>query len=136
MKIFGRNDDEVDDSESQFDLDPSSESAPSGPFGGVAPVDPIVYKEADDSPELRPAAYYVQAAPRLSVRDQAPRLPEPKNFPEWTPGPRTVTDSSKPVPDPEKRSVLRTLFFLAVVLVPVALIGWALSFAVQLYQAP
>jgi len=140
MSVTSYDENEVDQSDSQFDLEPSPTNPPEDtvatPFGGVAPVDPLVYKEAEDSPELRPAAFYVQAAPRLTFRDPAPRLPEPKEFPEWTPGPSPVAGSSKPLPDPEKRSVLKSLFFLGMVILPVVLIGFALAAAVQLYQSP
>lgn len=59
-----------------------------GPFG-VAPVDPLVYTQSDDSPELRASAAYVSdLKKRLAAEvftEAPPTAPETQDLPRWTP---------------------------------------------------
>lgn len=112
-------------------------SSPGGPFA-VEPVDPLVYHKADDSPELRPAAAYVPAAPRLTIRESAPAVPETREHREWVPD--APEESTPPVRQPRvspgAKDVARSGLFFALMLLPILLIILAVLFGIGLYQQP
>lgn len=78
--------DETSDSD-MVDIEEEKNTEPQfSPFG-IAPVDPLVFRESDDSPELRPGAAYVPAASRITARRPPPNSPNDRQeYPNWVPG--------------------------------------------------
>lgn len=104
-----------------------------GPFS-VEPVDPLVYRQSSDSPEMRAAAAYIPVANRrLRIRDPKPVKAEQREHDQWTPGgpqqpgtPAPETPSAAPT-----RLGMRILTAL-LILVPLALIVAAVAFGASL----
>lgn len=134
--------------EDEFDLpeadtDPAADSP--GPFG-VAPVDPLVYTQSQDSPELRASAAYVSDLKRRLAAEvfTAPRPEEPqqRDFERWTPqgepaapaptfrpaAPTPPTPADEPATDFTRipSALLTFLVRLVLFLIPVAVIGIAI----------
>lgn len=95
-----------------------------GPFS-VDPVDPLIFKQSNDSPEMRAAAAYIPVANRrLKIRDPKPVKPEEREHDQWTPG--ATRGDRVPVTAPDAAASagqwgMRVLTALLVI-VPVALI--------------
>lgn len=104
-----------------------------GPFS-VEPVDPLVYRQSNDSPEMRAAAAYIPvASKRLRIRDTKPVKPETKEHDQWTPGAkgRPAKAASADLDATSGRLGLRILTGL-LILVPLALIVAAVLFGASL----
>lgn len=109
-------------------FDEESAAAPaSGPFA-VEPVDPLVYRRAADSPELRPAASYVPISSPLRSSTPKPVAPAHPSYPGWTPG---GLPTAPPAAEEGRSSRLgATLIALAALAAPLGLIGLAVAYAV------
>jgi len=96
------------------------------PFG-IEAVDPLVYRQTDDSPELRAAAAYVPITPRLQVKDARPVPPRKKYFGKWTPGGEEKTEEHLGEGNKERTmpKSLSVALVLLVSILPIA-IGWFL----------
>lgn len=107
-----------------------------GPFS-VEPVDPLIYRQSNDSPEMRAAAAYVPVASRrLRANETKPEKPQSQEHDQWTPGTPTPKASHAPkgpqeAPEPQARLSMRILTFL-LILVPVALIVAAVAIGASL----
>ena len=135
------------DADDQFDLDPtidvdntgpvSASPVKKGPFA-VSSVDPLVYKNPGDSPELRPAAAYVQSGPRLTIRETPPPLPVKKEYAEWTPAGDSAS-GGQPPPTPVQPKELSPLvkngLTLVAIILPLLLIIGAVVYGLSLYKA-
>lgn len=108
----------------------------SGPFAS-GPVDALVFKQSEDSPELRAAAAAIPTGSQPQIRDSKPRPPDESDVAEWTPGgyvdPATTNRNNKPH---RSFSVLRALLLTVLVAVPIVT-GWFLvAYGLNLYQQP
>jgi hypothetical protein len=107
-----------------------------GPFS-VEPVDPLIYRQSNDSPEMRAAAAYIPVANRrLKIEEPKPEMPEAEEHDQWTPGTTPVSppvqSRTKEVPsEPPVRLSMRILTAI-LILVPVALIVAAVAFGASL----
>lgn len=107
-----------------------------GPFS-VEPVDPLIYRQSNDSPEMRAAAAYVPVVKRrLPISEPKPEKPETQEHDQWTPGDDGRKRQSPPntpeqPPQPPARLGMRILTFL-LILVPVALIVAAVAIGASL----
>lgn len=106
-----------------------------GPFA-VGPVDPLVYRQSRDIPELRPAAAYVRTDQRITVREAPPVEPQKREYSEWTPGgPMEIPEQATP----KKARYggihpgVKTLFLLFLVLLPLAALGLLVRYVMSLY---
>lgn len=111
-----------------YDIEPAPQGRVS-PFD-TGPVDPLIFRQNSDSPELRPAASYVSVGPQLNARAPKPQRPEERSYPKWTPG--GVADID-PI-DTDNASggptvILRKVALLVAVLTPLALVFAALLIA-------
>lgn len=107
-----------------------------GPFS-VEPVDPLIYRQSNDSPEMRAAAAYIPVASRrLPINEAKPEKPESQEHDQWTPGAKQQVSApsskaSQEAPGAPGRFGMRILTFL-LILVPVALIIAALAIGASL----
>lgn len=95
-----------------------------GPFS-VEPVDPLVYRQTNDSPEMRAAAAYIPVANRrLRIRDPKPVKPEERDHDQWTPGAKTTqpTDDGTINARTRVRGIGMKVLTVLLIVVPVALI--------------
>lgn len=94
-----------------------------GPFA-VDPVDPLVYQERDDSPELRPAASYIAVGPQIRAKTPKPVQPQNLSYQKWTPGglseANTQPSTQVSVTGKVAAGLLRLLMFLAPILLVAA----------------
>lgn len=107
-----------------------------GPFS-VEPVDPLIYRQSNDSPEMRAAAAYVPVASRrLRLNEAKPEKPANQEHDQWTPGASPERTSPPPMASQEApaapaRLGMSILTFL-IILVPVALIVAAVALGASL----
>lgn len=116
-----------------FDEESESEQR-SGPFA-VAPVDPIIFKQSTDNPELRAAAAYVQMARRDNTRpaQAAPTARQKKDHTAWTPaGALPTADASEAATSAGSTSSVRVIVTIVAVALPLAAIGTAIWFGLSL----
>lgn len=106
----------------------------SSPFS-VGPVDPLVYRMDDTSPELRAAAAYIPVAPRLTIKEAAPTPPSRRKHASWTPGDADAVPQEALNAGPSAASiVLRKTLMLLLALVPFAAAGALIWIGVSLYR--
>lgn len=110
-----------------------------GPFA-VGPVDGLVFQQSDDIPELRPAAAYVSAGPRLIIRETLPPVAPPvkRQHTEWVPD-GDAGPAPAPAAEPQAWGrytlrALRTVAFLVLLLAPMAGVAWLVRYALELYS--
>ena len=97
------------------------------PFGGVAKVDGLVYRQDDIAVELRATADLSRIP--LPPQRTAPRLPAPRNSGPWQP---TQVDRSQFLPDVKGRSVLRMIVMgLIPITIAVAVLLGALIYVIE-----
>jgi hypothetical protein len=106
-----------------------------GPFS-VEPVDPLIYRQSNDSPEMRAAAAYIPVASRrLKIDEPKPEMPEAEEHDQWTPGAapvRVTPNKAQETPaEPPVRLSMRILTAI-LILVPVALIIAAVALGASL----
>lgn len=123
------------DNEHDTTNNPSNDTTPpkekKGPFS-IEPVDPLVFGENNDSPELRPAAAYVPVGPQLGARTPRPRLPEERSYPKWTPGGREEVNAAETdVPDQSFVKIVKNVARIAAILAPLLLLLVAVLFAAK-----
>jgi hypothetical protein len=106
----------------------------SGPFA-VAPVDPIIFKQSTDNPELREAAAYVQMARRDNARptQAAPTARQKKDHTAWTPA-GALPSGDVPASETSSNSTssVRVIVTVVAVALPLAAIGAAIWFGISL----
>lgn len=119
-------------------LEPDENQQPrqGGPFS-VEPVDPLIYRQSSDSPEMRAAAAYIPVASRrLKIDEPKPEMPDDEEHDQWTPGadPVRTTPQSQPKEAPSAPPVRLSMRILTaiLVLVPVALIIAAVALGASL----
>lgn len=104
------------------------------PFS-VGPVDPLVYRMDDTSPELRAAAAYIPVAPRLTIKEAAPTPPSRRQHASWTPGDADAIPQEAHNAGPGAVAVaLRKTLMLLLALVPFAAAGALIWIGISLYR--
>lgn len=105
------------------------------PFG-IEHVDPLVFHQSDDNPELRAAAMKVTQFPSLRISEPAPVKPTKRKYIEWIPGFKSMTTVDGQGISIVKKtySRLRFLFGVLIVVIPIALIVLIVNFGLNLYK--
>lgn len=129
------------DPDETLNTDQIQEPRQGGPFS-VEPVDPLIFKQSSDSPEMRAAAAYIPVVKRrLRITDPKPTKPQQRDHDQWTPGSQDLRNPSPEQRQPAEtdstpagaRIGLRILTGL-LILAPVGLIGAAVLFGFSLTQ--
>lgn len=116
------------------------QSQQSGPFS-VEPVDPLVFEQSTDAPELRAAAAYIPISAKRppSAPIAQPPAPAPRPASRWTPGlQQDTSDITLPPGSLGTRNApkaVQVLFTAAAVFIPLALVVAAVYFGLSLSGA-